>query len=101
MTAITFGIIAGLGFGLFAVATMLPMQFEDKRQALAAAFASRFAIGFVVPSLAMPLPMWAVGAIVGFVVSLSDAIITRAYAPIMVMGTLGGALIGHLSTLVM
>ncbi len=99
MNAVIFGILAGLGFGTFAVVIMLPMSFENKRQALLAAFASRFAIGFIVPNLILPMPMWAAGALAGLLASLSDAIVTKTYAPILVTGTLGGALIGYLTTL--
>ena len=88
------GLVAGTVFGLVAVLTMLPMEFPDKRQALLAAFFSRFAIGFVIPNLILPAPVWLTGALVGLLLSLSDAIITRAYAPILIMGTLGGSIIG-------
>ncbi len=73
---------------------MLPMPLDDKPRALAAAFASRFAIGFIVPYLTLPVPGWAAGALAGFLISLSDAIVTRAYAPILIFGTLGGAAVG-------
>lgn len=88
------GLVAGLIFGTFSVPSMLPLQMDDKKRALAAAFASRFAIGLVIPNLALPFAGWLVGALVGCVLSLSDAIVTRAYAPILVIGTAGGALIG-------
>jgi len=78
---------------------MVPMQFPDKRTALSAAFASRFAIGFIVPVVHFPFPAAVGGALIGALISLPDAIITKAYAPILVIGTLGGALIGYLSTL--
>ena len=37
------------------------------------------------------MPMWAGGALIGFAASLSDAIVTKAYIPSLVVGTLGGA----------
>lgn len=89
--------LAGLGFGVISVATMLPMHFADKPRALAASFASRFSIGFLVPLLTMPGPGWLVGAAVGLLISLSDAIVTRAYAPILAAGTVGGAIVGWLT----
>lgn len=98
MIAPFFGILAGLCFGGFATLIMLPMTFDDKKQALLAAFASRFAIGFIVPNLVLPMPMWAAGALIGFLASLSDAIVTKAYTPILIVGTVGGALIGFLTT---
>jgi len=85
-----FGLVSGLVFGLISVALMLPMKFPDKRTAMAAAFASRFAIGFCATGLQMPLSPWLGGALVGLLISLPDAIITRAYLPILVIGTLGG-----------
>jgi len=90
-------IIAGFAFGALSVVTMLPMALDDKPRALAASFASRFSIGFLVPLVGLPGPGWLVGAGVGLLVSLSDAIVTRAYGPILATGTLGGALIGWLT----
>lgn len=85
-----FGVVAGVVFGAVAVALMLPMPFPDKRTALLAAFASRFAVGLLASTVNLPLPAWLRGLIVGFVVSLPDAILTKAYAPILIIGSLGG-----------
>jgi hypothetical protein len=89
-------IACGVGFGVVAVLLMLPMSFPNKRTALIAAFASRFAIGFLIPLLVMPIPGIAKGALVGLLISLPDAIVTKAYAPILIVGAVGGALIGWL-----
>src|SRR5262245_49917432 len=97
MSPILLGILCGLGFGALAVALMLPLPFPNKRDAVLGAFASRFAIGFLVPNLVLPLPHVATGALAGLLISLPDAIITRAYVPILVIGTLGGALIGFIT----
>jgi len=97
MKPVIFGLIAGLVFGAVDVALMLPMEFPDKKTALLAAFFSRFAIGFLIPLVRMPIPSWAVGAIVGMLISIPDAIITRAYAPILASGLIGGLLIGWAS----
>jgi len=94
MNPLTFGVLAGLVFGALDVALMLPMEFPDKKTALLGAFLSRFAIGFLVPLVTMPLPLWLVGGIVGLLVSLSDAAITKAYAPILATGVVGGIIIG-------
>ncbi len=94
MNPVTFGLLAGLVFGAFAVAIMIPMDFPDKMTALLGAFTSRFAIGFLIPLVHMPLPAWAIGGIVGLLVSLPDAIITKAYAPILGLGLIGGLIIG-------
>ena len=94
MNPIAFGIAAGLLFGAIDTALMLPIEFPDKPTALLGAFASRFAIGFLIPLIEFPLPSWAIGGLVGLLVSLSDAVITKAYAPIMATGLIGGILIG-------
>ena len=90
MSRTTFGVVAGVVFGLIAVALMLPMKFPDKRTALMAAFASRFAVGLLATTVVLPMPAWARGLLVGFLVSLPDAIVTKAYAPILIIGSLGG-----------
>lgn len=94
MTPVLVGVIAGLVFGAIDVGLMLPMEFPDKKTALIGAFLSRFAIGFLIPLVKMPLPPIAVGALVGLLISLPDAAITKAYVPIIASGVLGGALIG-------
>ena len=97
MSPVILAIACGMGFGVVAVLLMLPMSFPDKRAALIAAFASRFAIGFLIPLVVMPIPGIAKGALVGLLISLPDAIVTKAYVPILIVGALGGALIGWLS----
>ena len=97
MTKMNMGIVAGLVFGAVAVGTMLPLKFPDRRTALTAAFASRFAIGFLVPAVHLPVPPTLAGALVGLLVSLPDAIVTKAYVPIFVIGIAGGALIGWIA----
>jgi hypothetical protein len=94
MSPVLLGLACGIAFGALAVGLMLPLEFPDKRRALLAAFASRFAIGFLVPSLHLPVPWALAGAIAGLLVSLPDAIVTKAYAPILAVGTLGGAIVG-------
>ncbi len=56
MNPILVGLIAGVLFGCVDVALMLPMDFPDKKAALIAAFCSRFAIGFLIPLIRMPIP---------------------------------------------
>ena len=94
MSRITLGVICGLVFGAVDVGLMLPMSFPDKRAAITAAFIARFAIGFVIGSARLPWPGWAVGLTFGLLLSIPDAIITKAYAPILGMGIIGGAIIG-------
>ena len=98
MNLIVLSLICGAGFGALAVALMIPMAFPNKRTALIAAFASRFAIGFLIPLVALPVPGFVKGALVGLLISVPDAIVTKAYAPILAVGVLGGAIIGFLVT---
>lgn len=97
MNTVVFALICGVAFGAVAVLLMLPMQFPNKRVALAGAFASRFAIGFLIPLVAFPVPGVAKGIIVALLISLPDAIVTKAYVPILVIGAIGGAVIGWVS----
>ena len=92
-----FGLLAGLAFGSVDVALMLPMTFPDKRTALFGAFLSRFAIGFLIPICKLPIPFAFTGAVVGLLISLPDAVITKAYIPIIPGGIIGGAIIGYFS----
>ena len=94
MSRILLGVICGLLFGAVAVAIMIPMSFPDKRAALLGAFINRFAIGFVIGAVRLPWPGWAVGLLIGVLLSLPDAIITKAAAPILGFGAIGGLIIG-------
>ena len=88
--------LAGLAFGALSVGMMLPMEFPDKPAALFGAFLNRFGVGLVIGCVRLPWPGWAVGLFFGLLLSLPDAIITKAYAPILVLGCVGGLLIGGL-----
>src|SRR2546423_7141637 len=90
MSHLLFGVIAGLAFGILAVGIMLPLQFPDKRAALTAAFLDRFAIGLVIGVVALSWPRWAVGLFFGLLLSAPAAVITKAWAPILGLGALGG-----------
>lgn len=94
MQRLTLGILCGLIYGALSAASMLPLQFSDKRAALLGAFINRFSIGFVLGAIKLPLPGWAGGLIVGILLSLADAIITKAYIPIIAFGAVGGTLVG-------
>lgn len=100
MDQVTKALIAGSIFGLIAAGTMLPMDFgskSKKRDALLAAFIERFSIGFIIPLIALPLPHYVTGLLLGVLLSLPSAIITKTYIPILIMGALGGVIIGFLS----
>ena len=89
------GVIAGAIFGAVSVAMMIPMSFPDKPAALLAAFINRFAIGFVIGCVTVPgWPGWAVGLLFALLLSLPAALISKAYAPILIVGAIGGVIIG-------
>jgi hypothetical protein len=98
MSRVAVGLIAGLIFGAVDVALMLPMSFPDKRTALVAAFLSRFGIGLVIPLVNLPTwPGWLVGVTFGVLLSLPDAVVTKAYAPVLISGAIGGLIIGGIT----
>lgn len=97
MNRIVLGVLLGVVFGAIDVALMLPLSFPDKRTALIGAFLDRFAIGFLTPQVSLPVPSWAMGALVGLLISLPSAVVTKAYAPIIAGGLLGGAVCGFVA----
>ncbi|HUQ84592.1 MAG TPA: hypothetical protein VM076_25790 [Gemmatimonadaceae bacterium] len=101
MPRLTLGLLAGVLYGALSAASMLPLQFPDKRAALLGAFLNRLAIGVVIGAVigapqvdSLRLPAWAIGLAAGIILSAADAVITKAYVPILLLGALGGAVIG-------
>lgn len=94
MNRVALGMVLGLAIGLVDVLMMLPLSFPDKRAALLGAFFSRFALGFFSATVNLPLPPVAAGLAVGILTSVPDAIITKAYAPILITGIVFGAVAG-------
>jgi hypothetical protein len=94
MNHILLGILLGLVAGGIAVGFMVPLTFPDKRAALSAAFVSRFAIGFLTSNTSMPVNPTIAGLGIGLLISIPDALVTKAYVPILVMGTILGGLCG-------
>ena len=94
MSNILKGIIAGVIFGIVSIIPMMFMTFEDKTRAITASFISRFAIGFVIFNMELPMPGWIKGGLVGFILSLPDAIVTKQYGPILGLGLVGGVICG-------
>jgi hypothetical protein len=90
----TFGVILGLAIGIIDVLLMLPLAFPDKRAALLGAFSSRFALGFFATVVKLPTSPIASGVLVGVLTSIPDAIVTKAYAPILITGVVFGAIAG-------
>jgi hypothetical protein len=101
MPRLLLGLIAGLVYGALAAASMIPLTFPDKHAALTGAFLNRFAIGLLIGAVIgspqverLALSAWLVGGVIGIVISAPDAVITKAYAPILGVGAIGGAVIG-------
>jgi hypothetical protein len=94
MNNIEKGLVAGLLFGIVSIIPMFFMSFENKNRAMVASFVSRFAIGFIIFNLQLPIPGWLKGASVGFILSLPDAIITKKYSPVLALGLIGGLVCG-------
>lgn len=97
MTPVAYGLLAGIAFGAISVAVMLPLRFPDKRAALLGAFLNRFAIGLLIPLVQLGYTGWLIGLGLGILLSLPDAIITKAFAPIVGLGAVGGGIIGLLA----
>ncbi len=95
MSKLTIGILCGLAFGALAAGSMIPMSFPDKRTAITAAFLNRFSIGLVIGASELPFAPWLNGMMLGLLLSLPAAIITKAWAPILILGTIGGVVIGY------
>jgi len=97
MSNLISGLVSGAIFGALSVALMLPMPFPDKKMALLAAFVDRFAIGLVIGCVELPgWPGWLIGLLFGALLSLPSALITKAFAPILIIGAVGGIIIGGL-----
>jgi hypothetical protein len=94
MSRLLLGALCGVVYGALSAASMIPLTFPDKRAALLGAFINRLSIGFVIGAVALPWQGWVVGLVIGVLLSLADAIITKAYAPILVLGAIGGTVIG-------
>jgi hypothetical protein len=94
MTHVTLGVLLGLVIGAVDVGLMLPLSFPDKRAALLSAFFARFALGFFAATVRLPMSPVASGLVVGILTSVPDAIITKAYAPILITGIIFGAIAG-------
>jgi hypothetical protein len=94
MSRLTLGAILGFALGIADVLLMLPLSFPDKRTALLAAFSSRFSLGVFAATINLPLSPVVAGVLVGLLTSIPDAIVTKAYAPILITGVIFGALAG-------
>jgi hypothetical protein len=96
---LVFSLVAGLAFGTVSAGSMVKISapsLRQKREAMAAAFVDRFLIGFVIGPVAEGLNAngLLIGALLGLGLSVPSALITRAYLPILAMGTVGGLAVG-------
>lgn len=100
MNSILLGVILGIVFGVVAAAPMFKMTFLDKQAAIMGAFINRFAIGFLIPNALLGIDPIIRGFLVGILLSLPDAIITKSYPPIIGLGIMGGLIIGVITRLI-
>ncbi len=93
--SLKYGLIAGLIFGVLDIIPMFFMDdFADKNAAILGAFINRFAIGLLIFTTGFKNKGWLKGLLIGLLLSLPDAIITKAFGPIIGMGITGGVIIG-------
>ncbi|MBP6698140.1 MAG: hypothetical protein KA175_11010 [Flavobacteriales bacterium] len=97
MTPILSGTLAGLALGVASIIPMAFMPIADKRTAMLASFIDRFAIGFIILNMELPMPGWAKGLLVGLVLSLPPALISKKYGPILGLGAIGGLVCGSVA----
>ena len=78
MSRLSLGLLAGLLYGALSAASMLPLEFPDKRAALLGAFLNRLAIGLVIGAVvgapqvdALRLPPWVIGLAIGVLEALT------------------------------
>ena len=96
MSRLKIGLIAGAAFGIIDIIPMLFMDLPNRYVAIAGAFTSRFAIGFLIPNTTLPFAGWVNGLIISLLMSIPDAIITGALGPILGVGAVGGIIIGFI-----
>jgi hypothetical protein len=104
MNKLILGIICGLAFGLLDVFVMIPLKYENNRkrnEAMSAAFIERFMIGFLIPTVELGIHPALTGLLLGLGLSVPSAIITKAYAPIIGIGIIGGVIIGIITKAVL
>ena len=96
MSRLKAGLIAGVAFGVIDIIPMLFMDLPNRNVAMAGAFTSRFAIGFLIPNTTLPFAGWVNGLLISLLMSIPDAIITGALGPILGFGAVGGIIIGFI-----
>lgn len=96
MSRITLGILCGLVFGALSVVALLPMKLPNKHAAQMGAFVNGVTIGVVIGAANLGWPLWVSGLFWGMLLSLPNAMITKAWVPLLSIGVLGGLVIGIL-----
>ncbi len=81
-------------YGIIDVLLMIPLEMERKELAMIGAFINRFAIGLISPNLQIGLNRILTALIVAVLLSLSAAVVTGAWGPILGFGFVGGLIIG-------
>ena len=97
MNKVVLGAVCGLVFGIVDVLLMIPLKYENGRkmaEAMTAAFIERFMIGFLIPNVSLTINPAVKGLVMGILLSLPSAVISRAYGPIVGVGAIGGLIIG-------
>jgi hypothetical protein len=97
MKKIKYGILAGVIFAILDVIPMFFIDIPDRYIAIVAAFINRFVVGLLIFTTDWLIPKWLLGILLGFILSLPDALITKTYGPILGSGIIGGLIIGILS----
>lgn len=94
MNRVALGILLGIAAGTASVLLMLPLEFPDRQTALLGAFSDRFALGFLTANVVLPVRGALAGILVGLLISIPSAIVTKAYAPVLGLGVIMGAICG-------
>jgi len=97
MLKITYGIVVSLIFCLITTFTMLTINTNNKKMLLFWTFLNRVAICIFIAALMRPIQTWpqglAYGLIIGSLFSITDALMTKKYFPIVIVSSLGGIII--------
>jgi hypothetical protein len=101
MKRIKYGLLAGLIFAILDIIPMFFIDIPDRYIAIVAAFINRFVIGLLIFTTEWMIPKWILGLLLGFILSLPDALITKTYGPILGAGIVGGLIIGIVAQLVL
>lgn len=94
MSTIKLGIIAGLVYGAIEVLMLFVVNVPNIAVIAIAAFVTRFTIGLLIPNTNLRVPYWLQGLIIGILVSIPGALLSRNYVPTMSTGIIGGLIIG-------